>query len=450
MNIDNASLFTRKSPIIVTQNIINAIFGYVGLYFITRYIGIEIWGFIAFGMGFVGIFSLTMELGFSSAYVKSISEGRDIKSVNGTFFAIKFALSVIFVVIIFSALIIWTDILHRGFQNPVEFWVIISLVPYYFLSNMVTVPKSYYSSRISPYRIVLPSIAEAVLRNSIFIVITPFPPDVMAAYYLKRKLKKNVLIEMHHITPSILFHPIRRGPIRSTIAWFISIFALVIVKFDNIPVILDNKRIAKWTGWNINEKLLIEKLSFTDYEIINPRNREGHFAVFVGRIVKNKGIKDLILAWKYVIEKIPDAKLYIIGNDRNNKYHKLILKSKLNNSIIITGFINEYDKKNILRKAQLFVFPSYEEGWGLAVMEAINFGLLPILYDIPAYDYVCDDKIKVKPGNVKEFSKKIIYYFNNPEETIKTISKLQECNKKYTLEYVTQTFLNQIKDRFNI
>ena len=98
----------------------------------------------------------------------------------------------------------------------------------------------------------------------------------------------------------------------------------------------------------------------------------------------------------------------------------------------------------------LFVFPSYEEGWSLAVMEAINFGLLPILYDIPAYDYVCDDKIKVKPGNVKEFSKKIIYYFNNPEETIKTISKLQECNKKYTLEYVTQTFLNQIKDRFNI
>ncbi len=296
----------------------------------------------------------------------------------------------------------------------------------------------------------LNKIINKIPDKSIFITISPFPVDIMAAHFLKRKLKKKVAIIMDHITPSILFHPIRRGPIRSTLAWFISIFALVIVKFDNIPVILDNKRIAKWTGWNINEKLIIEKLSFTDYEIINPGNREGHFAVFVGRLFKNKGIKDLILAWKYVIEEIPDAKLYIIGNDRNNKYHKLILKSKLNNSIIITGFINEYDKKNILRKAKLFVFPSYEEGWGLAVMEAINFGLLPILYDIPAYDYVCDDKIKVKPGNVKELSKKIVYYFNNPEETIKTISKLQECNKKYTPEYVTQTFLNQIKDRFDI
>ncbi len=168
---DNLPLFTRKSPIIVTQNLINAIFGYVGLYFITRYVGIEIWGFIAFGMGFVGLFSLTMELGFSSAYIKSISEGRDVKSANGTYFAIKFILSVIFVAIIFSALFIWTDILHRGFQNPVEFWIIVSLVPYYFLSNMVSAPKAYYSSRISPYRIVLPSIMEAVIRNSIFIVI---------------------------------------------------------------------------------------------------------------------------------------------------------------------------------------------------------------------------------------------------------------------------------------
>ena len=101
-------------------------------------------------------------------------------------------------------------------------------------------------------------------------------------------------------------------------------------------------------------------------------------------------------------------------------------------------------------KSKLFVFPSYEEGWSLAVMEAINSGLLPIIYNIPAYDYVCNSDIKVKPGDIKTFANKIIYFFHNQEKTNDIILQLQECNKKYSMEYVYNMWINQIDKKFNL
>ena len=37
----------------------------------------------------------------------------------------------IFAAVTFSALFFWTDILHRGFEFAIDYWVIIGLIPYY-------------------------------------------------------------------------------------------------------------------------------------------------------------------------------------------------------------------------------------------------------------------------------------------------------------------------------
>ena len=293
-------------------------------------------------------------------------------------------------------------------------------------------------------------IIEILPKNSIFICTDPFPQDIIASYYIKHKLKRDVIVTMHHITPSIFFHPIRRGMLRSFIAWTISIFALYIIKTQNIPVFLDNKRIAEKTGWNLNNLLMEMPLS-TDNQIIPLINKDEDTACFIGRLNRNKGIIDLILSWAYVIKNIPSAKLYIIGKDNGNKkYQKLIDKLNLTDSIIITGFLDTNNKNEIMLKSKLFLFPSYEEGWSLAVMEAINSGLLPILYDIPAYDYVCNSDIKVKPGDIKNFANKIIYFFHNREKTNELILQLQECNRKYSMEYVYNIWINQINKKFNL
>lgn len=163
-------MFASKSPVIVTQNIINSLVGYVGLYFITQ-AAPDAFSFLAFAMGFAGVISFISDLGYSQAHVKSISEGKEIDVCNGTYFFIKLVLGLIFAALVVGSLFFWTDVLHRGFQDPIEFWVILAIIPYYFFSNLLGFSIAYFSAKLSPARLAVPSIVEAVLRNSIFIIL---------------------------------------------------------------------------------------------------------------------------------------------------------------------------------------------------------------------------------------------------------------------------------------
>ena len=162
-------MFAQKSPLIVTQNVINTVVGYIGLFFITRFLSPDVFGFLAFVMGFGGVFSFIADMGFSAAHQKHLSEGKDIGICNGTYLAVKIVLGFVYVGVVFGALFVWTSVLHNGFENPVEFWMIIAITPYYFFQSLLGFAQAYFTAKLSPARMAIPSIAEAIIRNSIFI-----------------------------------------------------------------------------------------------------------------------------------------------------------------------------------------------------------------------------------------------------------------------------------------
>ena len=164
-------MFARRSPVLLIQNVIGAVLGLVGLFFITRFVGTTDWGFVSFGIGFVGILSLFGDLGYSTAHNIKLSQGEDIETCNGTFLAIKLVLGFLFIAIVLGSLIIWTHVLHRGFQSPIEFWIILSLIPYFFFSNFIGFTKTFFIANLKSTRIAIPPVIEALLRNSVFIAL---------------------------------------------------------------------------------------------------------------------------------------------------------------------------------------------------------------------------------------------------------------------------------------
>lgn len=284
-------------------------------------------------------------------------------------------------------------------------------------------------------------------KDALFVIVDPFPADILAAKVIK-KSGGMVIVTMHHITPSPLFHPIRRGPFRSLVAWLFSLNALLFLKLAQIPFFLDNKRIAFELGWKFDKNLMEMPLALSAYSRKKAIGGK-KYACFVGRLAKNKGVMDLIKAWNIVNKQIPDALLYIIGKDLGNgKFQKLIRKYSLQNSIIITDFLEEQAKQNMINDCSLLIFPSYEEGWGLAVMEAIDMGLLPIIYDLPAYDYICSNENKVKISDVRDMASKVAYYFIHEDERLILVEKLQECISSYTINRVTDVWLKQVNNYF--
>ena len=160
-------MLSRKSSLIVLQNIINSSAGLIGMIFLTRFYSLG-WSILSFGLGFAGLFTLVLDLGFSTANVKLQSQGGDEGEYNYTFLLTKLLFGLLYGFLSVSALLVWVFVLKRGFEFQAEFWVVIAIIPYYFFSGMLGFTTSYFQAKLKPSNYVIPSIVEAVVRNSIF------------------------------------------------------------------------------------------------------------------------------------------------------------------------------------------------------------------------------------------------------------------------------------------
>ncbi len=129
-------MIARKSALIVFTNIINALLGYVALFFITRYMEPGEYGIVAFALGFVTLFSIFGNLGFNLSHVKRLSEGKNLGKCNGTFFSVKFVLSFLMIFATLISIFIWKSVLGRGFESTTHEMAIYILIIYWAIRTL--------------------------------------------------------------------------------------------------------------------------------------------------------------------------------------------------------------------------------------------------------------------------------------------------------------------------
>jgi glycosyltransferase involved in cell wall biosynthesis len=144
-------------------------------------------------------------------------------------------------------------------------------------------------------------------------------------------------------------------------------------------------------------------------------------AVFVGRPERGKGIDQLLLAWKQVVLHIPGANLVIVGNTKSKsnqaELHRLISSLKLENNVILTGYVEDDQVQQFLRESKVFVFPSRREGFGLAVAEAMSAGVACVISDIPALREIFGDSaILVRPEDPDSLASSVLRVLTDEKE----------------------------------
>lgn len=171
-------MFSKRSPIILLQTIVSSILGYASLFFINRFIGPVYWGYLSYSIAFAGIFSIFLDFGINTTNLKFISSDKDdeekVKEDMSTFAFIKIIMVILFSFAVISSLLIWVYILHRGFENPIEFWASIAIIPYYVFNSLLMVFNSYNQAYLKNNRIAIPQLIESVLRNGSLIMIGVF------------------------------------------------------------------------------------------------------------------------------------------------------------------------------------------------------------------------------------------------------------------------------------
>lgn len=138
---------------------------------------------------------------------------------------------------------------------------------------------------------------------------------------------------------------------------------------------------------------------------------------FIGRIVTDKGVNELVHAFMAVNKKYPKTKLLLVGfyedelDPLTDETKKLIFE---NISIIETGFQKNIQK--FLSVMDVFVSPSYREGFGLTLLEANLMGKPVIASEITGYAEIITEGVNgffVKPKSEISLINKMCFAVEN-------------------------------------
>ena len=136
-------MIARKSLLIVTSHFLIQFIGWIGLVILAKLWGgfaPHALGIIGFAVSFLALFNIVADLGFSSAHIKRVSEGKDLGTCIGTYATIKLVLTGLMVTVVFAAIFIWKNVLNEGFYDATTESMIFVFVIYYIFSNLLAIP----------------------------------------------------------------------------------------------------------------------------------------------------------------------------------------------------------------------------------------------------------------------------------------------------------------------
>lgn len=168
--------------------------------------------------------------------------------------------------------------------------------------------------------------------------------------------------------------------------------------------------------------------------------------LFAGTVTPRKGCQDLISAIALLVDKHPNIRLVVAGNGDIGMMKKLATNLGVINHVEFLGWVTGSEKDRAFREADIFCLPSYAEGFPMAVLDAIAYGI-PIVTTpvggIPDYLINNENAVLVNPGDVKQISEAILALVTDPD----FYRKLSEASRKMS---VTTFSLREMNEKLEI
>ncbi|MDA9294652.1 glycosyltransferase family 4 protein [Flavobacteriaceae bacterium] len=174
--------------------------------------------------------------------------------------------------------------------------------------------------------------------------------------------------------------------------------------------------------------------SISDQELIKCQKKwtfaqDDFVFLFIGRLVGDKGINELVAAFEKLSSKLPKAKLLLVGPQEPTL--DPLAKSTINAidqnpRIISTGY--QQDVRPFLKMAQVFVFPSYREGFPNVVLQAGAMGVACIVSDINGCNEIIENEVNglvVPPKQILPLVEKMQALYEDAEKHTIFIERTQ-------------------------
>jgi glycosyltransferase involved in cell wall biosynthesis len=183
-----------------------------------------------------------------------------------------------------------------------------------------------------------------------------------------------------------------------------------------------------------------------DVSSFPPKHGSGHRLLYVGNLIKGKGVHILLEAFASVICEYPDVRLTIVGSGPL----ELDLK-RLADQMGLTPYVDFLGRRKhdelptIMHEADLFVFPSLSEATPRAVLEAMAMELPVVATRVGGIPEMIEEGVTgvlVRPASTAELAAAIVRIFRHPEwaERAGRLAR-QRVLEGYTLEQHTERMI---------
>jgi len=165
------------------------------------------------------------------------------------------------------------------------------------------------------------------------------------------------------------------------------------------------------------------------------------FMLFVGTIEPRKNLQTLIRALDVIVARgETEYKLVIAG--RKGWQKSLEIPEKIRDFIFFTGFVDDGDVPCLYQLAEVFVFPSIYEGFGLPMLEAMASGTPVVASNSSSLPEVGGDAcLYADPLSAEDFSEKIQKVLSDTSLRQELISKGRARAKMFSLRKAAEQTL---------
>ncbi len=190
--------------------------------------------------------------------------------------------------------------------------------------------------------------------------------------------------------------------------------------------------VSAYTAKMITDRYLIspEKIRVVHnaHSARSDATKEGIFStpviLFLGRVTLQKGPDYFIEVAEKTLRKFPDVHFIMAGTgDMLRKMIHISADKELGTGILFTGFLDRKGVERILRASDIFIMPSISEPFGIAPLEAMAYGVIPIISKNSGVAEVVENAFKVDFWDIDRMTVII-------EELLTDREKMEQLSRK--------------------
>lgn len=217
------------------------------------------------------------------------------------------------------------------------------------------------------------------------------------------------------------------------------LFRKTIKSCYKIVVISQSTKLDLMKYYRVPEnKISVIYPSFSETNIVEQKPKiqiKKPYILYLGTLEPRKNIPFIIKAFKKVGEDLKIPHKLIIAGKKGWGFKEIfdtVHKLNLEKEVIFTGYVSDAEKKYLYKHAELFIYPSLYEGFGIPPLEAMYYGCPVITSNISSLPEVVGDAgLMIDPYNIKTLISAIIKVINNEKLRKEMIGKGFKQAKKF-------------------